>query len=50
MKLLIATVTLFLSTFAHSSVYFSPPDGGNIIDIESKEGYLFKVEKALLRN
>ena len=47
MKLLIAITTLFLSTFAHSSVYFGPPDGENIIDIESKDGYLFKVESGI---
>ncbi len=33
--------------FVQASIYFGPPDGENIIDIDSKDGYLFKVESGI---
>ncbi|ELU52946.1 hypothetical protein B878_05002 [Vibrio campbellii CAIM 519 = NBRC 15631 = ATCC 25920] len=47
MKILFAIAPLFLSMSVEASVYFGPPDGENIIDIESKDGYLFKVENGI---
>ena len=47
MKILFAIAPLFLSMSVEASVYFGPPDGENIIDIGSKDGYLFKVENGI---
>ncbi len=40
-------ISLFFSAFVHASLYFGPPDGENIIDINSSDGFLFKVEDGI---
>lgn len=49
MKKIFFSITLWFLFIPISlaSIYYGPPDGKNIIDIGSPEGYLFKVEKGV---
>ena len=47
MRTLFVIALFFLSAFVQASIYFGPPDGENIIDVGSQDGYLFKVENGI---